>query len=358
MCVIHPARVFDLIEIHPQSHGTNVGSSTLTGAMDEMGVSGRADHVKVGTPFASSSSQTPWTSGTPNHREIGTHPFLQDATGLAPRPQSAAPTRANTMFQPTSSRNDSGYMGHSSRSSLMSPPYVPPYPAASSDVMSIRQGSHMTQPQSLSPRSFQQMEQEINMLRRKVKELEFTEEQSRIRTQELERALASGSGSMIPSISQGPPTSQPTRTPFPPSVQGSWKARTAARVRLFCSLNRAGNALCAWHDSRRERRAYPPRMAPAGYLNCGCQYEEALFEESLARHGVGSYHPGENVRMDPALRNPLLRLLQKRYGYVDGDFERDPETGEWLDGEGHVQWEQKLAHGALSARKNRGEDRR
>ncbi|KAF8431543.1 hypothetical protein L210DRAFT_3361543, partial [Boletus edulis BED1] len=72
----------------------------------------------------------------------------------------------------------------------------------------------------------------------------------------------------------------------------SWKARTDARIRLFCSLNRAGNALCSWHDSRRERRAYPPRMAPPGCLNCGCTYDEALFEESLSRHGVGSYHPG------------------------------------------------------------------
>lgn len=141
-------------------------------------------------------------------------------------------------------------------------------------------------------------------------------------------------------------------------MQMSWKARTDARVRLFCSLNRAGNALCSWHDSRRERRAYPPRMAPPGCLNCGCTYEEALFEESLSRHGVGSYHPGETVRMDPALRNPLLRLLQQRYNYRDGDFERDAVTGEWLEGEGHLLWEQKLAAGALSVRKARNEDRR
>ncbi|KAJ1302043.1 hypothetical protein OPQ81_000877 [Rhizoctonia solani] len=114
-----------------------------------------------------------------------------------------------------------------------------------------------------------------------------------------------------------------------PEFQRSWDARTEARIKRFCSLNRAGNALCAWHDSRRERRSFPPRMAPPGHLNCGCTYEEALFEESLARHGVGSYHPGESVRMDPALRNPLLKLLQWRFGYKDGDFERDPKTGVW-----------------------------
>ncbi|OCH93715.1 hypothetical protein OBBRIDRAFT_724306, partial [Obba rivulosa] len=117
------------------------------------------------------------------------------------------------------------------------------------------------------------------------------------------------------------------------------KARTDARIKLFCSLNRAGNALCAWHDSRRERRVYPPRAAPPGQLNCGCTYEEALFEECLARHGVGSYTPGEHVRMDPALRNPLLKLLQRHYGYHDGDFERDPETGEWIESDGSECWE-------------------
>ena len=52
-------------------------------------------------------------------------------------------------------------------------------------------------------------------------------------------------------------------------------------------------------------------MAPAGYLNCGCTYEEALFEESLARHHIGSYIPSETVRMDPALRNPLLEFSER-----------------------------------------------
>lgn len=137
----------------------------------------------------------------------------------------------------------------------------------------------------------------------------------------------------------------------------SWRSRTDARIKRFCALNRAGNALCAWHDSRRERRAYPPRQAPPGYLNCGCTNEEALFEESLARHGVGSYHPGEMVRMDPALRNPLLKLLEKRFGYVDGDFERDPITGLWTDGEGPDLWESILPAGKppVSGGRKRGD---
>ncbi|TFK71282.1 hypothetical protein BDN72DRAFT_817732 [Pluteus cervinus] len=125
-----------------------------------------------------------------------------------------------------------------------------------------------------------------------------------------------------------------------PTFQASWNTRTEARIRHICALNRVGNSLCAWHDSRRERRAYPPRNAPPGYLNCGCTIDEALFEESLARHQVGSYLPGDSVRMDTALRNPLLRLLQHRFGYRDGDFERDPRTGEWVEGEGPARWEQ------------------
>jgi len=205
------------------------------------------------------------------------------------------------------------------------------------------------------------MEEEIKALRRKVRELELVNDHSRLRIKELESELARGSPteSTMSHSRHSPLGSLPAQnTPTPSSIHMSWKARTDARIRLFCSLNRAGNALCSWHDSRRERRAYPPRMAPPGCLNCGCTYDEALFEESLSRHGVGSYHPGETVRMDPALRNPLLRLLQQRYGYRDGDFERDPVTGEWLEGEGHLLWEQKLAAGALSVRKARNEDRR
>ncbi|KIY48040.1 hypothetical protein FISHEDRAFT_17539, partial [Fistulina hepatica ATCC 64428] len=166
-----------------------------------------------------------------------------------------------------------------------------------------------------------------------VRQLEEALDQAQERIRALENRQASSSA-------------PPPATPIPsPDFQTEWQDRTQARIRLFCSLNRAGNALCAWHDSRRERRTYPPRMAPRGYLNCGCSYEEALFEESLARHDVGSYHPGDHVRMDPSLRNPLLKLLQERYGYQDGDFERDPVTGQWIDGEGAELWQQKAGMG-------------
>jgi len=127
-----------------------------------------------------------------------------------------------------------------------------------------------------------------------------------------------------------------------PEFQRDWRRRTEARHKLFCSANRAGNALCSWHDTRRERREYPPRNAPKGRLNCGCTEEETLFEESLARHGVGSLRTGDSVRMDPVLRRPLLNLLKSRYNYQDGDFERDVVNGGWKHGDGPLQWESEL----------------
>ncbi|KAI0646446.1 hypothetical protein C8Q79DRAFT_909721 [Trametes meyenii] len=195
------------------------------------------------------------------------------------------------------------------------------------------------------------LEDENRLLQQRIQQLELVNQSSRRRIKELEKEVSHG---VYPG---GLPSPMPT--PHPPATfEQEWRVRTEARQKLLCSLNRAGNALCAWHDSRRERRAYPPRMAPQGYLNCGCTYEEALFEESLSRHGVGSYLPGESVRMDPALRNPLLKLLQQRYGYRDGDFERDPVTGNWIEGEGAAIWEQKVASGASYSRRNREADRR
>lgn len=150
---------------------------------------------------------------------------------------------------------------------------------------------------------------------------------------------------MLPMTPSPQMSGQPPSYPISDEFRASWEARRAARVKRFCALNRAGNSLCSWHDSRRERRQYPARNAPPGILNCGCTYDQALFEESLSRHNVGSYHPGDSVRMDPALRNPLLTLLEERYGYRDGDFERDPRTGAWIEGEGHEKWEALLASG-------------
>lgn len=196
------------------------------------------------------------------------------------------------------------------------------------------------------------VEEELSQLRTKVRELEFVNDLVQLRVVELENERAKILGGEKPSSDGSSRGGLGLNlSPMPEDFMSSWEQRTEARIKRFCSLNRAGNALCAWHDSRRERRAYPPRMAPPGTLNCGCTFEEALFEESLSRHRVGSYLPGETVRMDPALRNPLLKVLQRRYGYKDGDFERDPSTGRWVEGEGEIVWQQKASSGTGSRRK-------
>lgn len=180
---------------------------------------------------------------------------------------------------------------------------------------------------SRSPYQREDPETEIRRLRKKVKDLEAI-------------------------VATTPVASAPANVS--PAFRQSWKRRTEAREKMYCSLNRAGNALCAWHDSRRERRKYPPRNAPPGVLNCGCTHEEALFEESLARHAVGGYLPGASVRMDPELRGPLLRLLQKRYGYKDGDFDYDPQTMQWHDDQDPESWERQ-AHSGSSVRTRRAD---
>ncbi|KAG8736295.1 hypothetical protein FRC10_009480 [Ceratobasidium sp. 414] len=161
--------------------------------------------------------------------------------------------------------------------------------------------------------------QELEHLRQRARELEIINQFATSRVEELEKERSMRQ--RHPDAAVGAP---------PPEFLAEWEARTEARKRQYCSPNRAGNALCAWHDSRRERRAFPARMAPPNHLNCGCTFNEALFEQALAAHGVGSYYPGESVRMDPALRTPLLKLLEWRYNYKDGDFDRDPVTGQWV----------------------------
>jgi len=200
-----------------------------------------------------------------------------------------------------------------------------------------------------SPTHFQSLASENEDLRQALAKLEQQRRHDREQITALHSQLASLSSN---------PSGSSSNASGSNSFEASWRARTDARIRQYCSLNRAGNALCAWHDSRRERRKFPPRMAPYGFLNCGCTHEQALFEESLARHNVGSYLPGDNVRMDPALRNPLLQLLQERYNYRDGDFERDPTTGNWQPGEGPAYWEQQAATGINPRRPTRGDQHR
>jgi len=149
---------------------------------------------------------------------------------------------------------------------------------------------------SAPPSSSPDANDEVQRLRRRIHELEHELNRSRSTIENLRNTMAS-SGLPIVSPSQS-------------ALHSSWHARTEARKPIY-SLNRAGNALCAWHDSRRERRAYPPRDAPPGHPNCGCTFEEAFFEESLAHHGVGSYLPGS------------LHCLYAQNGHISNDAVAD-----------------------------------
>lgn len=353
---------------------------------------------------------SPYPSPAPSYVTRPTHTAANHSSVSNNGPPTASPTLSSTSSPhhgPTHAHSHS----HTSHNGPIDPslqePYAhswshPPQPqSAQSPIGSHSQilnpaNSYATPPPSAKPASAmsrQELEQELSRLKTRVNELEVVHHWFELKGmrggqdvqhhprlpqppstghhghQHNHHGSGLNSAPSMPSALHTPPGSidsassdhqqQAVMGGVAPTEEfaASWRARTDARIKRFCALNRAGNALCAWHDSRRERRAYPPRQAPPGYLNCGCTDEEALFEESLARHGVGSYHPGEMVRMDPALRNPLLKLLETRFGYVDGDFERDPNTGLWIEGEGADLWETILPSGKppVSGGRKRGD---
>ena len=341
------AATFAYTDSYPQvrSHVLNVRASAAhVSSHSNKGTMGRASAGNAMTsslsgavgPMTTSPSGMAWAPQTSLSEGYGLDP--ETLFGTPPTPLSAESSSSFVTYPPY---NASGFAsdpqlassyGSMSYTSLR-PPVVVPSQSASSHVPMVMSPP----PSGVSPQD------ELEILREQVRRLSAD-------NQKLRHALRSQSAHGLPSPAPTP-TFQHSQ-----AFQQSWNARTQVRTKLFCSLNRAGNALCAWHDSRRERRQYPPRNAPPGFLNCGCTYEEALFEESLSRHGVGSYLPGESVRMDPALRNPLLKLLKARYGYRDGDFELDPKTGDWIEGEGPSRWEAKYQAG-VTPKKSRGEDR-
>lgn len=351
-----------------QNSSGSVTPSSLTGAMGKPTLSANpspSSDRSLHDPSQSSrvqSTSMDWHSDVPQPRNIivttGT-PTPYYASSTTPSTHSSANPNLN---YPTYNQYNTPDLYEQS-GSFMSPttyseftPHPGPTASTPPDIVPPSVTLPMTGPHSAPVHGSTRkgaVEEELRFLRNRVRELEIEKETANYRVRELHAALAAG----YPRTGTRP-SGLPSPAPNPPNMdafQESWSARTNARIRTFCSPNRAGNALCAWHDSRRERRTYPPRMAPPGHLNCGCTSEEALFEESLARHGVGSYHPGESVRMDPTLRNPLLKLLKQRYGYKDGDFERDPVTGTWVEGEGPALWETRVLSGNS---KRRSDDRK
>jgi hypothetical protein len=386
-------------ESRPQSSGSSITSSSLRGAMGDIHLSSNSEGSNSPSPASEGSQQRQdsfnvasgmvWSQ---TNADVSGQPAIQAASFDDP----PNPLSFQNMSSPSGSLNsnssstsylhypDYNHSNYANPSGTHSPPVFPATgysesfnsypqtrgattPAPPMIIPQLAQIHSGRRSMSITPtaavatghRTHHSADDELQYLRNKVRELELINESARLRIRELENELAGPTSGPMYSTSSisGLPITTP-QLPTSPSFAASWKARTDARTKLFCSLNRAGNALCAWHDSRRERRAHPPRMAPPGRLNCGCTFDEALFEESLSRHDVGSYYPGESVRMDPALRNPLLKLLQKRYGYKDGDFERDAVTGNWHDNEGPGPWEARALAGISSHRKHRAEERR
>ncbi|KAF9003428.1 hypothetical protein BDQ17DRAFT_1425382 [Cyathus striatus] len=338
---INDPYVVSMADLRPISSSSN-HTSSLTGAVGDPSVTGLRTRATVGV-----GSAPPYPNVTPGLWNPAADMTIAMQTANYPGVAGHGFSASSDMCNSTSMSYGTPSRTSSSPDSL--PPSSPAYPQAMfNDPYSVHDrnirnvGSYPSsapyqQGHGVPVPSNERADAEIRHLRRRVQELEHECRQAREVIDNMGSTAHSGSL---------PPT-----PPRSASFQESWRNRTEVRKRIYCSLNRAGNALCAWHDSRRERRMYPPRNAPPGYLNCGCTFDEALFEESLARHGVGSYHPGETVRMDPALRNPLLKLLQQRYGYKDGDFELDPNTLQWQDGESPTEWEQRAHSGSVTRRR-------
>ncbi|KAH7100063.1 hypothetical protein BKA62DRAFT_707465 [Auriculariales sp. MPI-PUGE-AT-0066] len=133
----------------------------------------------------------------------------------------------------------------------------------------------------------------------------------------------------------------------PPQMKPSdreYIERSQLREQAICHPNRVGKAYCAWHGTARIKSNKTP---DPGNLSCDCPLKEALFEEALARHGVGSVKTGPE-RVHPDIRRALLQLLEKCFNYRDGDFDVDPATGQWIPGQTPHDWARRAARAANS----------
>jgi hypothetical protein len=268
---------------------------------------------------------SPYPSPAPSYVTRPSHTAANHSSVSNNGPPTASPTLSSTSSPhhgPTHAHSHS----HTSHNGPIDPslqePYShswshPPQPqSAQSPIGNHSQilnpaNSYATPPPSAKPASAmsrQELEQELSRLKTRVNELEVVHHWFELKGMRgepdvqhhhprgLPQSLSTGhhghhhnSGvhsvpSMPSALNTPPGSTNSVASDHGQAVMGgvapteefasSWRARTDARIKRFCALNRAGNALCAWHDSRRERRAYPPRQAPPGYLNCGCTDEE------------------------------------------------------------------------------------
>lgn len=263
---------------------------------------------------------SPYPSPAPSYVARPSHSTANHSSVSNNGPPTASPTLSSTSSPhhgPTHAHSHS----HNSHNAPIDPSLQEPYahswshqpqpqsqqsPIGNHSQILNPANSYATPPPSAKPASAmsrQELEQELSRLKTRVNELEVVHHWFELKgvrgaaepdvphhhghpRSGLPHAGHHHSGSIhsVPNMPAAltPPSSNSSEHQLPiiggvaPTEEfaASWRARTDARIKRFCALNRAGNALCAWHDSRRERRAYPPRQAPPGYLNCGCTEEE------------------------------------------------------------------------------------
>jgi hypothetical protein len=264
---------------------------------------------------------SPYPSPAPSF--VSRPPHHSHSSSVSNGPPTASPTLSSTTSSPHVTNHAHSHSHNAPIDPSLQEPYVhswshqpqgPQSPIIGAQTQSpvTVANPYGTPPPSAKPASAmsrQELEQELARLKTRVNELEVIHHWLELKGMRLETDVPHHSRMPQPLSSQGHGhahhhhhhsqqqhssnahhiTSAPTITPAPSSINdqpitggvapteefaATWRARTDARIKRFCALNRAGNALCAWHDSRRERRAYPPRQAPPGYLNCGCTNEE------------------------------------------------------------------------------------
>ena len=223
----------------PNQHHTSSTHTNVGGISDQSNNSGNVPYHSLSSIPSGSLPASPYIQyQSYNQSQYNQSPYINTAT------QSLSPT--SPVFPAPSYSDQQPFSVHPAR------------PASSMQQRAAGPSAHSDSParQRTSRTTQEQYDDEIRRLHKKVRELELIDESARLRQKDLELELANDPSQGFGNVNHSLPPPILTPSPQSPTFQASWKARTDARIRQFCSLNRAGNALCAWHDSRRERRAF------------------------------------------------------------------------------------------------------
>ncbi|KAF8755524.1 hypothetical protein RHS01_05231 [Rhizoctonia solani] len=175
------------------------------------------------------------------------------------------------------------------------------------------------------PSSRDQLENELSSVRAKIRELEFMNDLLQLRVVELESEKNKDSTIMSNLTTLSRLISNAAGMPEPrPASSDSALLTAPAMLSVHGMIAAASVALS---------RPVWPLLATS------------TADAHTKRPSLKSPLPAWRRLLSPgrerpyALRNPLLKLLQWRFGYKDGDFERDPKSGVWVEGEGEHAWE-------------------